>query len=88
LAEWVLRRQAGWSRDRIVAAMNGTEPISVKVKSPIQVVTTYSTAVVMKDGEVHFFPDIYGEDAALEKQFAARPHAMFINGEPRHHPAQ
>ena len=88
LAEWVLRRQAGWSRDRIVAAMNGTEPISVKVKSLIQVVTTYSTAVVMKDGEVHFFPDIYGEDAALEKQFAARPHAMFINGEPRHHPAQ
>jgi murein L,D-transpeptidase YcbB/YkuD len=76
LAEWVLRRQAGWSRDRIVAAMNGTEPISVKVKSPIQLVTTYSTAVVMENGEVHFFPDIYGEDAALEKQFAARPHAM------------
>ena len=32
----------------------------------------YSTAVVMKDGEVRFFPDIYGEDAALEKELAAR----------------
>ena len=83
LAEWILRRQAGWSRERIVEAMHGTEPISVKVKSPIQVVTTYSTAVVMENGEVHFFPDIYGEDAALEKQLAARPHAMVINSEPR-----
>ena len=88
LAEWILRRQAGWSRDRIVAAMNGTEPISVTVKSPIQVVTTYSTAVVMENGEVHFFPDIYGEDAALEKQLAARPHAMVIKREPRHRPPQ
>jgi murein L,D-transpeptidase YcbB/YkuD len=68
--------------------MHGTEPISVKVKSPIQVVTTYSTAVVMENGEVHFFPDIYGEDAVLEKQLAARPHAMLINGEPRHRPPQ
>ena len=88
LAEWVLHKQAGWSRDRIVEAMHGTEPISVKVKSPIQVVTTYSTAVVMENGEVHFFPDIYGEDAVLEKQLAARPHAMLINGEPRHRPPQ
>jgi L,D-transpeptidase YcbB len=88
LAEWVLRRQAGWSRDRVVEAMHGTEPISVKVKSPIQVVTTYSTAVVIENGEVHFFPDIYGEDAALEKQLAARPHAMVISSEPRHRPPE
>jgi murein L,D-transpeptidase YcbB/YkuD len=74
LAEWILRGQAGWSRDRVVAAMQGTEPVSVKVKSPIQVVTTYSTAVVMENGEVHFFPDIYGEDAALEKQLATGWH--------------
>ncbi len=88
LAEWVLRRQAGWPRDRVVAAMHGTEPISVKVKFPIQVVTTYSTAVVMDNGEVHFFPDIYGQDAALEKQLAARRHTMVVNSEPRHSPPQ
>jgi L,D-transpeptidase YcbB len=75
LAEWVLRGQAGWPRDRVVAAMHGTAPISVKIKRPIQLVTTYSTAVVMDNGEVHFFPDIYGEDAALEKQLAAGRHA-------------
>jgi L,D-transpeptidase YcbB len=81
LAEWVLRRQAGWSRDRILSAMHGTEPISVKVKRPIQIVTTYSTAVVMKNGEVHFFQDIYGEDAALEKEHAAPPHTMAVSRE-------
>jgi murein L,D-transpeptidase YcbB/YkuD len=41
--------------------MHGTESISVKVERPIQVVTMYSTAVVMKNGDVHFFQDIYGE---------------------------
>jgi len=73
LAEWVLREQSDWSRDRVIAAMHGTESISVKVKRQIQVVTMYSTATVMKNGEVHFFQDIYGEDAALEKEFAAQP---------------
>ena len=73
LAEWVLRKQSGWSGDRIVAAIQGAESISVKVKRPIRLVTMYLTAVVMKGGEVHFFQDIYGEDAALEKELAAQP---------------
>ena len=72
LAEWVLREQAGWPRERIEEAMQGTEPVSVKIKHPIQIVLMYSTACVMKNGEVHFFRDIYGEDAALEKELAAR----------------
>jgi len=73
LAEWVLREQSGWSRERIIAAMQGTESISVKVKRQIQVVTMYSTAAVNKNGEVRFFQDIYGEDASLEKGLAAQP---------------
>jgi murein L,D-transpeptidase YcbB/YkuD len=72
LAEWVLRKQPGWSRNRVVEAMQGTESISVKVRRPIQVVLMYATAVVMSNGEVHFFQDIYGEDAVLEKELAAR----------------
>jgi murein L,D-transpeptidase YcbB/YkuD len=72
LADWVLRGQSGWSWDRVVEAMQGTESISVKVKRPIQVVLMYATAVVMSDGEVHFLPDIYGEDQALEKELAAK----------------
>jgi len=72
LAEWVLRGQPGWSRDEIDAAIHGTESISVKVKRPIQVVLMYATAVAMKNGEVHFFEDIYGQDQALEKELAAQ----------------
>ena len=72
LAEWVLRGQPGWSRERVAEAMQGTEPVSVKVKRPIQIVIMYATAVVMKNGEVHFFRDIYGEDEALERVLAAQ----------------
>jgi len=70
LAEWVLRGQSGWSEDRVDAAIQGTETISVKVKRRIQVAIMYSTAVVMKNGEVHFFKDIYGEDEALDQELA------------------
>lgn len=72
LADWVLRGQSGWSRERVVEAMHGTESITVKVKRPIQLVLMYATAVVTSNGEVHFFRDVYGEDAVLEKQLAAR----------------
>ena len=74
LAEWVLRDESGWTREQIVKAMHGSETVAVKLKPPIQVVTMYVTAVVLENGEVHFFEDIYGEDAALEKELAgARP---------------
>ena len=65
LAEWVLRGQSGWSRDRIATVTAGTETVSVKVKRSIQLVLMYSTATVTKNGEVHFFQDIYGEDTTL-----------------------
>jgi L,D-transpeptidase YcbB len=72
LAKWVLRGQPGWTKDRIEAAIQGTETISVKVKRRIQVAIMYSTAVVTRDGQVHFFKDIYGEDARLDQELAAR----------------
>jgi murein L,D-transpeptidase YcbB/YkuD len=70
LAEWVLRDESGWRQDRIVAAMQGTESISVKLKTTIPVTTIYVTAVVTENGEVHFFEDIYGQDAAFEQELA------------------
>ena len=62
LAEWVLRAQPDWSRDRIEEAMQGDEPVAVKIKRPVQLAIVYVTAVVMENGEVHFLEDIYGED--------------------------
>jgi len=72
LAEWILREQPGWSRERIDEAIHGTESISVRIRRPIQIVIMYSTAVVMEDGEVRFFQDIYGEDQALDRELAGQ----------------
>ena len=71
LAEWVLRQETGWTRNRVMRAMHGAESITVELKRRIQVVTMYATAVVLENGEVHFFEDIYGEDAALDQELVA-----------------
>jgi murein L,D-transpeptidase YcbB/YkuD len=89
LAEWVLREESGWPRDRIVAAMQGTESVVVKLAQRIPVVTMYATAVVAEDGEVYFFEDIYGEDAALEKELIeAAADAGITSGEPGPRPRE
>jgi len=72
LAEWVLRDNGGWSEEKIRAAMNGDATFQIKLKEPIPVLVMYTTAVVMENGEVRFFPDIYGLDAALEEALARR----------------
>jgi L,D-transpeptidase YcbB len=73
LAEWVLTGQDGsWTEEKIRAAMNGDTTVEVKLSEPIPVLILYSTAVVMEDGDVHFFKDIYAQDALLEKALAAR----------------
>jgi murein L,D-transpeptidase YcbB/YkuD len=73
LAAWVLHDKAGWSREQIIDAMQGSESIAVKLNRPIQLVTMYVTAVTLENGEVHFLDDIYGEDAALDKELARVP---------------
>ena len=70
LAAWVLRDNPGWSPDRIRAAMNGNEPQQVNLAHPIPVLIVYATVIVLEDGLVHFYDDIYGHDADLEKVLA------------------
>jgi murein L,D-transpeptidase YcbB/YkuD len=73
LAEWVLKDEPGWTRERIVNAMSGKLTTSVMLSRPIQVILFYITAVVMpEDGTVRFAPDIYGHDAALERALRRR----------------
>lgn len=62
LAEWALRDEPGWSRDRIDDAMQGPDPVAVKLRHSVQLVTIYVTAMALDNGEVHFFDDIYGFD--------------------------
>jgi murein L,D-transpeptidase YcbB/YkuD len=70
LAAWVLRDTPGWTPDRIRAAMNGDSPQQVNLPRPIPVLILYGTVIVLEDGVVHFYDDIYGHDAALEKVLA------------------
>jgi len=64
LAQYLLPH---WTRDEIVtASRRGTEH-AVEVKNPLPVHVLYWTAFVGEDDELHFAPDVYGRDAALER---------------------
>jgi len=67
LAVWALKDQPEWTRENIRAAMNGEETMRVDIKTPIPVLILYGTAVVVENGEVQFYDDIYGYDADLER---------------------
>jgi murein L,D-transpeptidase YcbB/YkuD len=71
LAAWILRGNAGWTKDKITAAMtSGPDSQQVNLAQKRPVVIIYATAVVLPDGTVKFFQDIYGHDARLEKALA------------------
>ncbi len=67
LAAWLLRDEPEWTREAIHAAMTGGATRTVKLKNPTPVLILYGTAVVLEDGEVRFFDDIYGIDKVLDK---------------------
>jgi murein L,D-transpeptidase YcbB/YkuD len=68
LAAFVLRGTPGWDMDRVRAAMKeGTNNRQVNLPRPIPVLILYGTVIVPEDGLVHFYDDIYGHDAALDK---------------------
>lgn len=72
LAQWVLKDQPEWTREKIVAAMQGqANSLRVDLQRPVQVLLFYVTAVVMpEDRRLHFAADIYKHDARLERALA------------------
>ncbi len=69
LAEWVLRNNPGWTRERIEAAFKAEKQQQVNLTHQIPVLIVYGTAVAKEDGRVFFFDDIYGYDKAMGKLF-------------------
>ncbi len=67
LAAWLLQDQPEWTPDTIRSATLADKTFRVDLERPVPVLIVYGTAVTMEDGEVHFFRDIYGQDAALEQ---------------------
>jgi murein L,D-transpeptidase YcbB/YkuD len=73
LAEWVLTDDPAWTRDEILAAMNGSRTFEVKLPQPVQVLMFYLTAMVRpEDASIRFAEDIYGHDARLDRALAGR----------------
>jgi L,D-transpeptidase YcbB len=72
LAEWVLRFNTQWSSDAIHSAMQGSKTVPVSLVNPFSVFIVYMTTIVLENGEVHFFNDIYGQDEALRQALARR----------------
>ncbi len=75
LAAWVLGTQGGdWDLQKVQAAMNsGPDNRTVSLKMPLPIVIFYATAWVEEDGDVHFFDDIYGYDAEMDRVLAKGP---------------
>ena len=70
LATWALKGKPEWTSGRIEEAMHGSKTMNVRLDKPIPVLIVYATAVVLPNEEVHFSPDIYGQDAELEAELA------------------
>ncbi|HEX4242657.1 MAG TPA: L,D-transpeptidase family protein [Steroidobacteraceae bacterium] len=80
LAEYVLRDRPEWTRDKILAAMNGGKPQTVTLKKKIRVLIVYGTAIAREQGDILFFDDIYGHDRRLEKALEAHRPAGTTDG--------
>jgi L,D-transpeptidase YcbB len=69
LAEWVLRNNPGWTRERIDAAFKAEKEQQVNLTRTIPVLIVYGTAIVPENGKPHFLQDIYGYDKSLAERF-------------------
>lgn len=65
MAEWLLRNDPAWPKEKIVSAMNKTHETSVKLKDPIPVFIIYYTAWIDGDGQLNFRDDVYKHDKEL-----------------------
>jgi L,D-transpeptidase YcbB len=66
LAKFVLQYDPVWGEERIRQAMSSGVSSTLRLREPVQVVLAYNT-VQVKDGRVHFFADIYGQDKLLDQ---------------------
>ncbi|MBV6271886.1 L,D-transpeptidase family protein [Alcaligenaceae bacterium CGII-47] len=66
LAKFVLYDEPDWPETRIRDAMSRAASRTISLHQPVRVLITYST-VIVKNDKVYFFPDLYSQDALLDK---------------------
>lgn len=65
LAEYVLREQKEWTKERIDSAMNGIKELQVTLNKTYPVLIAYFTAWVDEQGRLNFRKDVYNKDHRL-----------------------
>ncbi|MDQ7786750.1 MAG: L,D-transpeptidase family protein [Thermodesulfovibrionales bacterium] len=73
LAEYVMKKDPKWTRERIVLEIKKGEKKEVRLPDPVNVHILYLTAWVDEDGLLHFRDDIYGRDAKLDEAMKKHP---------------
>lgn len=81
LAQFVLQDDPNWTQDRIQEAMDKGESRTIRLKNPLTVLIAYST-VIVKDGRVFFYPDIYGHDRLLAQTLQRHATALSLPAMP------
>ncbi len=76
LAEYVMKKDPKWTRERIVAEIKKGEKKEIRLPEPVTVHILYLTAWVDEDGLLHFRDDIYGRDAKLDEAMRKHPPAL------------
>jgi L,D-transpeptidase YcbB len=72
LAQYLLRDNPGWTKEKITDAMNSGEQKSVALKNPVPVFITYYTAWVDENGKLNFRNDIYGHDKEIANKMFSK----------------
>lgn len=65
MAEWLLKDDPSWPREKIVEAMNAGKEKFVKLKNPVPVFILYYTAWVDNEGDLNFREDVYNHDSEV-----------------------
>jgi L,D-transpeptidase YcbB len=80
LAEFLLRHDSTWTKDKIEKGMNADKEKYITLPKPIPVFIGYFTAWVDSEGMLNFRDDVYGHDAKLaEKMFMNQGNISYVS---------
>jgi L,D-transpeptidase YcbB len=82
LTEYLLSDAPGWDRARIDRELQAPGERTLPLRNPIPIHILYWTAWVTPDGSVHFRPDVYERDAALEEALRQPPPSAMAGSGP------
>ena len=65
LAELLLDQPERWTRASLQAAIAAGSTAAIPMRRPVSILVQYWTASADEHGEIHFYRDVYGRDAAV-----------------------